>query len=1234
MLAVFGLLFVLVPAARAQNAAPSVYDQTQEEADAKSAGCLTCHTATDSATMHPTGTVRLGCADCHGGDATVRVTAGAARDSAQYRDAQRKAHVQPRNSANARSSANPVRAYTGWLKESPEFVRFVNPGDLRVAEKSCGTAGCHSLEVRKVRTSMMSHGAMLWEAALYNNGAYPYKNAHFGESYSEDGTPQRLRTWPPPTPEETRLKGVLPYLDPLQRWEISQPGNPLRVFERGGGPRAETGNPIKEEEAGKPDVKLSNRSFGTLLRTDPVFLGLQKTRLLDPLLYLPGTNDQPGDYRGSGCSACHVIYANDRSPVHSGPYASHGNDGRTATTDPAIPKNESGHPIQHLFTKRIPSSQCMVCHIHPGTNMVTSYFGFTWWDNEVDGDKMYPEKQKNPTEAELQAVRVRNPEGSAPKGKWADVEFLKQVGSPEFNKQLEHTQMADFHSHGWIFRAVFKHDRKGTLLDADDKPVAFDDPKRFEKAVHLMDIHLEQGMHCADCHFEQDAHGNTKLYGETRNAIEITCIDCHGTIKEYANLTTSGPAAPEGGHHLDALRTTWGKERFYWKEGKLFQRSVVDENKEWEVVQTKDTITPGNAHYSEKSRYAKTVQRAVSPAGKFIWGESTDLEKLAHTDQRMTCQSCHTSWTTTCFGCHLPMTANRKMPTLHNEGATSRNWTNYNFMVLRDDAYMLGVDGTVTGNKISPVRSACAVVVSSQNANRDWLYSGQQTLSTEGFSGQAFSPYVPHTVRAKETKQCTDCHVSAQKDNNAWMAQVLLQGTNFLNYFGQYVYVATGKEGFEAISVAEKQEPPAIFGSDLHKVAYPDDYREHEKRGGELETAYEHAGDPVLDVQMRGEYVYAAMGKGGLRIFDIANIDNKDFSERITTAPVSPLGQRFFVKTKYAQAVASPSTLAIDPTRERFKENEEQPIHLMYAFLYVADREEGLVIVGNTDFKNVRKRPAGVATLLDGEPRNNFLTRALAFNPDNVLHGARRIAFSGVYAYILCDAGLAVVSLEDPLHPKITAQIGAPELNQPTGVSIQFRYAFVTDRDGLKVLDITQPEQPKSISGAAVKFDDARNVYVSRTYAYVSAGKHGIAIVDVERPEQPKLDQTFDAGGELHDVNDVKIGMVNASQFAFVADGEGGFKVVQLFSPEDVPAFQGFSPRPKPKLIAHKHTHGPALMVSEGVDRDRAVDESGNQLAVFGRRGSRPFNLEEMKKMYLQEGRVYTVKDTPEPPRP
>ena len=92
----------------------------------------------------------------------------------------------------------------------------------------------------------------------------------------------------------------------------------------------------------------------------------------------------------------------------------------------------------------------------------------------------------------------------------------------------------------------------------------------------------------------------------------------------------------------------------------------------------------------------------------------------------------------------------------------------------------------------------------------------------------------------------------------------------------------------------------------------------------------------------------------------------------------------------------------------------------------------------------------------------------------------------------------------------------------------------------------------------------------------------GLAIVDVEHPESPKLDQIFNAGGRLQDSNDVKLGMVSSSLFAYVADGKNGLQVVQLFSPVDNPAFGGFSPRPTPKWIARYRTRGSALAVSQG----------------------------------------------------
>src|SRR4029077_18153461 len=177
--------------------------------------------------------------------------------------------------------------------------------------------------------------------------------------------------------------------------------------------------------------------------------------------------------------------------------------------------------------------------------------------------------------------------------------------------------------------------------------------------------------------------------------------------------------------------------------------------------------------------------------------------------------------------------------------------------------------------------------------------------------------------------------------------------------------------------------------------------------------------------------------------------------------------------------------------------------------------------------------------------------------------------------------------------------------------------------------DVTALDHPRIVPHASVPLADARNIYVARTCAYVAAGKQGLAIIDIERPEEPRLDQIFSAHGKLNDARDVKIGMVDASAFAFVADGQNGLRVLQMLSPEESAKAYGFSRRPTSKLIATYRTAGPALAISKGVDRDRAVDESGNQVGVFGRRGARPFNREEAERLYLRDGKPYTVANDP-----
>src|SRR5262245_51314969 len=181
-------------------------------ADPKSSGCLTCHKNIEP--MHVSGAVRLGCTDCHGGNASATT--------------KQAAHVQPLHPEIWKSSANPQRTYTALLQEPAEFVKFVNPGDLRVAAETCG--GCHAKEVNAVPRSTMTTSSVFWAAAAYANGILPTKQAILGESYNRDGKSQAVKPATPPTPQQI-ARGALPLLVPMPRWEIMQPGEYFRAFE-------------------------------------------------------------------------------------------------------------------------------------------------------------------------------------------------------------------------------------------------------------------------------------------------------------------------------------------------------------------------------------------------------------------------------------------------------------------------------------------------------------------------------------------------------------------------------------------------------------------------------------------------------------------------------------------------------------------------------------------------------------------------------------------------------------------------------------------------------------------------------------------------------------------------------------------------------------------------------------------------------------------------------------------
>ncbi len=1146
---------------------PRFPDYTPHQED--SASCISCHGGQEGngiESMHAVGDEEVGltCVSCHGGD-------GAAYEKD-------KAHVQPRNKDVFASSANPPNSYAVINHESQEFIRFMNPGDLRVAHNTCGT--CHTEIYQNMLKSIMSTGALVAQAAFYNNGVLGAKRPVFGEGYMPDGTPAITHATMPNQQQglleidKRQPNSLVPKVEPLPRFAVIPALDHFRVLEDG-------------------NNGTGTRARGTDFRTAGAGLAVQKTRLNDPTLWFIGANASGGDYRQSGCTGCHVTYANDRDTLHAGPevtefYRAGGKTGYSGSADPMIPKDEIGHPVKHKMTVGVPVAQCLTCHHHQGNAALETYTGSMWWDQETDAENLlsaHIQRDYYMDEAVRRTLYDRDSE-------FKDIQFT------------------DHNGHRWNFRKVYIRDKAGNLLDDDGNIIPDTDPDKFSKAVHARDIHMETGMHCIDCHTEQDVHGDGRLWGATPDPIEIACIDCHGTYTERATLVTSGiNGGNDMGSRLSGSRTQFGDRQFVVRDGTVIQRSKMYEDLEWEVPQLVDLLDPNSSNYNELAAKAKMMRRDGS-----MGDSGTSQADLAHSNNSVECFTCHSAWNTGCYGCHLSLNLNSKQDAKHYEGATTKGLVEYNPQVVRTDNFLIGRGASSKSNKFSPMRSASSVVVTVRALGRQTAVHQQPTISAAGYSGYAFAPNTPHTVRGKQTRQCTDCHVAEDNTNNAWLASLVGQGTNSLNFFGEYAYLATGG-GLEVVKVTEGSEPQPAIGSHLHSILHPDSYAAHTAGGRQLKTGYKSGAKDAQDVAAIGEYVFVADGKGGLQIYDRANVDNKNVAQRVPASTNSRFGERLHVKTSFATGIGLPSNVPLNLERRTNPEFQEKPIAELFRYAYISDLIEGLVVVD-------------INTLFDANPRNNFLERKATFDANGRLRGATGITIGGNYAYITSEtSGLQIVNISNPRSPRWVAEVGVNELTNPRSVAIQFRYAFVTDAEGLKVIDVSDPEKPRFIPGATLSLADARDVYPVRSYAYVAGGREGLVIVDIANPEQPKLVESFTAGGQINDATQVTTGAINASLFAFLADGRNGLRVIRMIGPPDTKGHLGFSPQPNPKLIASYRTGGAAVAIAEGGKRDRAVDESGNQIGVFGRIGSGPLSQEDVKTLLEYQNRKFTVRD-------
>jgi hypothetical protein len=369
-----------------------------------------------------------------------------------------------------------------------------------------------------------------------------------------------------------------------------------------------------------------------------------------------GENAYPGDFRSSGCTACHMLYADD---------------GYSQSRDPWVNKQTVPHPVQHKLTLSPPTTQCTHCH-YRGGRIGISYQGY------------------------------------------------REKGGPGLNPDKPAVLGVSLHNHD----ANYYLTDENIENDWDETPP---------------DVHFEAGMHCVDCHTKLDVHGDGHLYADTQCAVDTSCTDCHGTVREYAKLE------PEKRPNL-------------FKDGDRYYLRTRVTDKVLEVQQTKDTVTPGRPGYTWIAQQVMGVNE----------------NNFSHTD-KMECYTCHASWAPSCYGCHITVDMSREAK-YHTTGALvkgkpkgARRWVLLNDLVL-----MINTEG-----KIAPSLPAERFFMSLEVPDKEnpgatkFLFKKKPRsfLMEDGRKIAAFGQraFNPHTTRSRsQFMACDRCHSvgSAEKPQN------------------------------------------------------------------------------------------------------------------------------------------------------------------------------------------------------------------------------------------------------------------------------------------------------------------------------------------------------------------------------------------------------------------------------------------------------------------------------------
>ncbi|MFV2057484.1 MAG: hypothetical protein ACC707_13515, partial [Thiohalomonadales bacterium] len=474
-----------------------------------------------------------------------------------------------------------------------------------------------------------------------------------------------------------------------------------------------------------------------------------------------GANNRFGDYRSSGCTACHMAY----SP-----------DGRSRSTDTNVNKQEPVNPdaiaaperphiATHLIknvAKTLPNGQsvtgiqdqaCAGCH--QGSNRtVLQYWGIRLDQNQdLVNQTQYP---ANPANFQNTATDTRL--------------FDPAVNNNTFNGR---------NANQYIAYEDYDGDNR------DDTPP---------------DVHHAAGMGCIDCHGSRDLHGGAtgddsgnEIYSRQEQTVAIRCQSCHGGIDTYAETVSclnyddkqAECATDSKGNALRHVTREAATGNFILKSRLNGQLHYVSQTRDTIIRSNKTNPFTRQLVYSPKASYA--MGRADGNNATGTGPIQVDANKFttgfSHSDN-MDCVSCHASWTNTCIGCHLAGEYDGNFNNFRFSNITGEriayNEQAADFIYQSPVPFQLGIS---TDNKISPMTPSTKTFYRYTDIN------GQesQVMAFSDRNGNGNNPaldgrnafpalnhnvMMAHSVRGKVqnnnegVRYCVACHLNDASLNN------------------------------------------------------------------------------------------------------------------------------------------------------------------------------------------------------------------------------------------------------------------------------------------------------------------------------------------------------------------------------------------------------------------------------------------------------------------------------------